>query len=98
VFDDETVEALTEIIELKHHDLPHLTSLVSRPKIMAHKSTTQEIITLRKVFDMIDKSHNGTVDFKEFKQGLRKSRFSEEELAQIFDSVVSLPGQVVGRL
>ena len=56
---------------------------------MAHKSTTQEIIALRKVFDLIDKSHNGTVDFKEFKQGLQQSRFSDEELAQIFDSIVS---------
>jgi calcium-dependent protein kinase len=62
---------------------------------MAHKSTTQEIITLRKMFDMIDTSHNGTVDFNEFKQGLRKSRFSEDELAQIFDSIVSLPGRLV---
>ncbi|CAB9526764.1 MAP kinase-activated protein kinase 2 (Fragment) [Seminavis robusta] len=63
--------------------------------IIAHKSTTQEIIALRKVFDSIDKSHNGTVDFAEFKQGLGRSGFTEQELAQIFESIdVDHSGQI----
>ena len=57
--------------------------------MIAHKSTTQEIISLRKVFDLIDKGRNGTVDLKEFKRGLAQSRFSEQEIEQIFDSIVS---------
>lgn len=58
-------------------------------KIIAHKSTTQEIITLRKVFDQIDRSHNGTVDFQEFREGLQESALTDEELTQIFESIVS---------
>ena len=57
-------------------------------QIIAHKSTTQEIIALRKVFDSIDTSHNGTVDYDEFREGLKRSRFSDEELGQIFESIV----------
>lgn len=63
---------------------------LSTKKIIAHKSTTQEIISLRKVFDSIDKSHNGTVDLNEFKEGLAESRFTEQEMDQIFESIVSL--------
>ena len=59
-------------------------------QIIAHKSTTQEIIALRQVFDSIDTSHNGTVDYEEFREGLKRSRFSDEELTEIFESIVSL--------
>lgn len=73
------------------HDslLPFYLALLIYAQIIAHKSTTQEIIALRKVFDSIDKSHNGTVDYGEFKEGLKRSRFSAEELEQIFESIVS---------
>lgn len=69
------------------HVTPFLT--FSCRQIIAHKSTTQEIIALKKVFDSIDTSRNGTVDFEEFKEGLKRSQFSEEELEQIFESIVS---------
>lgn len=63
--------------------------------LIAHKSTTQEIIALRNVFDTIDKSHNGTVDHDEFREGLKRSRFSDEELDQIFESIdVDKSGQI----
>jgi Ca2+-binding EF-hand superfamily protein len=46
---------------------------------------------------LIDTSHNGTVDFEEFKEGLKRLSFKEEELAQIFDSIVScFNGATVG--
>lgn len=63
--------------------------------IIAHKSTTQEIIGLRRVFELMDTSRNGTVDFKEFKKGLAQSRFTDEEMEQIFESIdVDKSGQI----
>jgi len=41
------------------------------------------------VFDQIDRSHNGTVDFQEFREGLQESALTDEELTQIFESIVS---------
>jgi calcium-dependent protein kinase len=72
-----------------------LSSLPMSPKMIAHKSTTAEIITLRTVFDLIDKSRNGTVDLKEFKEGLAQSRFTEQEIEQIFASIVSFERNLI---
>jgi calcium-dependent protein kinase len=57
--------------------------------IIAHQSSSTQILHLRKVFDMYDTEKNGVITYSEFKQALKKMNYTEELLRQIFDSVVS---------
>lgn len=58
--------------------------------IIAHQSTTDEILQLRKVFGELDTECNGVITFEEFKHGLSTMRFSDDVVEEIFASVVSL--------
>ena len=57
--------------------------------VIAHKSSTDEILQLRKVFDQYDKSNDGIIEFDEFKEALKQTNYSEEEIQDLFDSIVS---------
>jgi calcium-dependent protein kinase len=56
---------------------------------MAHKSTTREILQLRKAFDQYDSNNDGIITFEEFKMALETLTLPEEEILQIFESIVS---------
>ena len=41
--------------------------------VLAHKSSTDEIIELRKAFNEFDTERNGTISLNEFRAGMEKS-------------------------
>ncbi|GMI12030.1 hypothetical protein TrRE_jg8954 [Triparma retinervis] len=55
--------------------------------VVAHQSTTEEIVELRRAFDQYDKANNGTIQYAEFTEILGKLNYPKEELSDIFASV-----------
>eukprot|EP00977_Amphora_coffeiformis_P018472 scaffold6506_cov171-Amphora_coffeaeformis.AAC.20 len=55
--------------------------------VIAKKSTSNEIIALRKVFEEFDTQNDGTITLDEFTKALSSSDFSEEEIKAIFQKV-----------
>jgi calcium-dependent protein kinase len=58
--------------------------------VIAHKSSSQEIGILRKVFQKYDTKRDGQLSFEEFKAAISESGISESEHQEIFDAVVSV--------
>ena len=58
--------------------------------VVAHKSTSEEIGILRKVFQQYDSRGDGYIRFHDFKRALKSYGFSTKELREMFDGVVSL--------
>ena len=56
--------------------------------IIAHKSSTEEIVELRKAFDQFDSGNDGRITYKEFKTALEQMNFTEEDMNRMFQSVV----------
>jgi serine/threonine protein kinase len=59
--------------------------------VIAHKSTSQEIGILRKIFQKYDTKRDGQLSFEEFKAAIAESGISESKHQEIFDAVVSIP-------
>jgi calcium-dependent protein kinase len=57
--------------------------------VIAHRSSTEEILELRKCFDHFDSANDGIVSFDEFRLALQKANYPEETLKEIFESIVS---------
>jgi calcium-dependent protein kinase len=57
--------------------------------LIAHRSTSKEILELRKVFDAFDTEKNGVLSYDEFKGALEKMGYNEDEMSTIFSSIVS---------
>lgn len=55
--------------------------------VIAHRSSSEEIGILRKVFQHYDTNHSGTLDFDSFKGALLDAGFSDEDYSGIFDAV-----------
>jgi serine/threonine protein kinase len=56
--------------------------------VIAKKSTTAEIINLRKAFDVFDKANNGVISSEEFKVALKdKCNYTEEDIKEMFESI-----------
>jgi Ca2+-binding EF-hand superfamily protein len=63
--------------------------------IIAHKSSTEEIVELRKAFDQFDSQNDGRITYKEFQAALEKMNFTEEDMNRMFQSVVrTLPPNI----
>jgi len=56
--------------------------------VIAHKSSSEEIGILRKLFLQYDTQKNGVLSVEEFKAAMAQSGHSEEELESMFDAVV----------
>jgi len=59
-------------------------------QVIAHKSDNVQIMNLKAAFDAYDKSHNGTLDFEEFKEAMKDSHcsdLSEYEIEEMFSSI-----------
>lgn len=54
--------------------------------VIAHKSTTDEIGILRKVFMQYDVDKNGVLSYEEFKKAFDAAGYSEEECERMFDA------------
>jgi len=56
--------------------------------VIAHRSTTGEILNLRKAFDQFDTANNGVISFDEFMAALQdKCAYSKSEIKSMFDSI-----------
>lgn len=64
--------------------------------VIAHKSTSEEIGILRKVFQKYDTSGDGQLNFEEFKAAIKDAGFPEDDYERVFDAVVRMPVGVVG--
>jgi calcium-dependent protein kinase len=58
--------------------------------VVAHKSTTEEIGILRKVFQKYDLRRDGSIAFDEFCEALGDSGLSTDDLRSMFDAVVRM--------
>lgn len=57
--------------------------------VIAHKSTSEEIGILRKVFEKYDTSRDGSISQNEFKVALESYGYTDEEVERMFDAIVS---------
>jgi len=55
--------------------------------VIAHKSSTEDIIELRKCFDVYDTANDGTISYDEFMGALKQNNYSEEKVKEIFESM-----------
>lgn len=55
--------------------------------VIAHRSNTGDIMELRNAFSAFDTENDGTISFEEFKEGLKKLKYSDEMLKDIFSSI-----------
>lgn len=55
--------------------------------VIAHRSSTKEIMDLRKVFEQYDTLKNGVITFEEFENALRKAKYPTEAMQDIFESI-----------
>jgi hypothetical protein len=58
--------------------------------VIAHKSTSEEIGILRKVFERYDTSRDGSISLDEFKVALESYGYTDEEVERMFDGLVSI--------
>jgi Ca2+-binding EF-hand superfamily protein len=57
--------------------------------IVAHKSSSEEIGILRKVFQKYDSRQDGSISYEEFCEALAHVGHAEDDLKDMFDAVVS---------
>jgi serine/threonine protein kinase len=62
--------------------------------VIAKNSSAEDIFQLRAVFDEFDKDDTGTLTFNEFKEALGRFKYSEDDIEEIFQKIVS---SIVGR-
>jgi serine/threonine protein kinase len=58
--------------------------------VVAHKSTSEEIGILRKVFQEYDKNRDGTLNYQEFKAAITQAGYTDDDYRKIFDAVVRI--------
>jgi Ca2+-binding EF-hand superfamily protein len=56
--------------------------------VVAHKSSTEEIGILRKLFKKFDSRGDGSISYEEFCEALADAGHSEEDLKIMFEAVV----------
>jgi hypothetical protein len=56
--------------------------------VVAHKSSTEEIGILRKLFQKFDSQGDGSISYEEFCEALADAGHSEEDLKCMFEAVV----------
>jgi Ca2+-binding EF-hand superfamily protein len=77
---DNTTTSLTAYAN--YHKLKKLALMV-----IAHKSTSEEIGILRKVFERYDTARNGSISLDEFKVALESYGYTDEEVERMFDGL-----------
>lgn len=60
--------------------------------VVAHKSSTEEIGILRKVFQKYDKRRDGSIGYEDFCNALSEFGHSDGDMKEMFDAVVSGSG------
>jgi calcium-dependent protein kinase len=67
----------------------HFLFLYLRPQIIAHRSTSQEIVGLKEFFNEYDTSNDGIIDLHEFKAAMKKAKYPGEAIEAMFQGIVS---------
>lgn len=94
--DEKPSEALLEKIDDSLLNYRHTSALKKLAlNVVAHRSSTADILQLRTAFDQFDVEKDGIISYAEFKQALEKMNYSDETLEEIFASVVSNSRRVV---
>ena len=57
--------------------------------VVAHQSSTAEILDIRRAFAKLDKDNEGIITRNQFKQGMAEFRYTDDELDEMFSKVVS---------
>lgn len=57
--------------------------------VIAHKSSCEEIMELRKLFHQFDTENNGVISYEDFQKAMKDQKYTEEELKDMFHSIVS---------
>ncbi|KAL7559058.1 hypothetical protein ACA910_018413 [Epithemia clementina (nom. ined.)] len=70
---------------LRYKDTSNLKKLALN--VIAHRSTADEIVHLRKTFEAYDTERNGVISYEEFKAALEKAKYSEDSILEIFESI-----------
>jgi Ca2+-binding EF-hand superfamily protein len=64
--------------------------------VIAHRSSAQNLLQLRKIFDSFDTEKNGVLTFEEFKAALEKMGYPDEDISDIFESIdLNQNGQIM---
>jgi serine/threonine protein kinase len=64
--------------------------------VIAHRSTAQDLIQLRSIFDRFDTEKNGVLTFEEFKAALEKMGYPDKDISDIFESIdLNQNGQIM---
>ena len=56
--------------------------------VVAHKSSSAEILEMRKAFDKYDKKKDGVISWEEFKLALAEFSYTDEDLNDMFSQMV----------
>ena len=56
--------------------------------VIAHKSSTQEIGILRKLFQKYDTKGDGQLSYEEFKAAMKEGGFKESDYRKMFEAIV----------
>ena len=73
-------------------------SLLQALMVVAHKSSTEEIGILRKLFQKYDTRSDGSIGYEEFCGAMSEFGHSEDDLLSMFESAVSAGARVHGML
>eukprot|EP00934_Nitzschia_sp_Nitz4_P009415 Nitzschia sp. Nitz4//scaffold133_size116822//56256//65702//NITZ4_003807-RA/size116822-snap-gene-0.16-mRNA-1//-1//CDS//3329535396//9405//frame0 len=55
--------------------------------VIAHRSSSHDILELRKLFDQFDTANNGVISYEEFQTAMQQMDYTEAELESIFKSI-----------
>ena len=58
--------------------------------VVAHQSSTAEILDIRSAFAKLDKDNEGIITRNQFKQGMAEFQYTDDELDEMFSKVVRL--------
>jgi len=79
-----TADAVQDSL-MKYKDV-HVLKKVAL-NVIAHKSSTDDILQLRKCFDQYDTANNGTISYEEFMAAIQEKNYPEKQVKEIFDSL-----------
>ena len=77
---DELLNAIGDSL-VAYKDTSHLKKLALN--VIAHRSTSDEILQLRTAFSAYDKRKDGIISFEEFKMALQDMKYSEDDMQEI---------------
>jgi Ca2+-binding EF-hand superfamily protein len=82
--DQTTADAVQD--NLMHYKDVHALKKIAL-NVIAHKSSTDDILQLRKCFDQYDTANNGIISYEEFMAAIHEKNYPEEQVKEIFNSL-----------